>query len=572
MMYLRILFKERSDNMISDKLYELAFKYKKTKLWMQLWESQIFAVKLSGGRVGYISIIGMIGQHPALNLYIGEKGLKTYKIIAQMSQFAEYTPEFQERIMQRECLQCLFTVKEELDEEERGQVKKYAREHGIKIGGKNAYPQFVIYQNNLCPWYLTTDLQQQDLCEALEAAVTLSEMLNDKTPDDLGLKRIDDNVESVVMLELKDGKHVLKKTKLPEAKIEYPAPKVINDIAIAKLKKVKRLGIWECEVIHFPQSIREEPDNLEEIPFFPTIILAVDNVTDYILPVSPVKKYEENVDQLLDLFMESFLTQAICPLKIKVKDDRTYTFLSGLCKKLNINLSKEPYLEALNYAETSLLNRFDRSEEEEIEDMLDMLEEIMELPEDELKNIPDAILKQFEILDENGLLPDDISEQFNKTFRINKEEKKEKPKRIIPEQLYIISVSLCPGCYRHIKISGNSKLLELASKIQEAFKFDNDHLHAFFMDNRYWSSYDAYFAEETEEPTRSTGRYKLREAGLYKGMKFKYIFDFGDEWGFQCKVLRVEDGEIDEPVIIRSVGEAPQQYEEDDWEDDYEDD
>lgn len=44
--------------MISDRLYELAFEYKKRKLWKILWDLQLFGVKLSDDRIGYISIMG----------------------------------------------------------------------------------------------------------------------------------------------------------------------------------------------------------------------------------------------------------------------------------------------------------------------------------------------------------------------------------------------------------------------------------------------------------------------------------------------------------------------------------
>ena len=40
--------------MISDKLFALAFEYKKTKLWKAMWDIEVFGVKLSGGRIGYI--------------------------------------------------------------------------------------------------------------------------------------------------------------------------------------------------------------------------------------------------------------------------------------------------------------------------------------------------------------------------------------------------------------------------------------------------------------------------------------------------------------------------------------
>ena len=125
---------------------------------------------------------------------------------------------------------------------------------------------------------------------------------------------------------------------------------------------------------------------------------------------------------------------------------------------------------------------------------------------------------------------------------------------------YVISVSLGTGCYRHIQISANATLYKLHQAILKAFDFEDDHEHAFFMDNHVWSSADAYFSSSMGARDRLTKKYTLKKLRLAKGQKFKYLFDFGDEWEFQCKVLRELDEITDIPGIIRSVGESPEQY------------
>ena len=134
---------------------------------------------------------------------------------------------------------------------------------------------------------------------------------------------------------------------------------------------------------------------------------------------------------------------------------------------------------------------------------------------------------------------------------------------------YVISVSLGTGCYRHIQISANASLYKLHQAILKAFEFEDDHEHAFFMDNHVWSPADAYFSSKAEAGDRLTKKYTLKKLQLAKGQKFKYIFDFGNEWEFQCKVLRELEEKTDIPRFIRSVGEAPEQYPE--WEE-YEED
>ncbi len=133
---------------------------------------------------------------------------------------------------------------------------------------------------------------------------------------------------------------------------------------------------------------------------------------------------------------------------------------------------------------------------------------------------------------------------------------------------YVISVSLGTGCYRHIQIGASATLFRLHQAILSAFEFEDDHEHAFFLDNHVWSPYDAYYSTQMEPGNRLTKKYTLKKLNLTKGQKFKYVFDFGDEWVFQCRVLRQLEENTDVPGVIRSVGEAPEQYP--DWEEDEE--
>ena len=133
------------------------------------------------------------------------------------------------------------------------------------------------------------------------------------------------------------------------------------------------------------------------------------------------------------------------------------------------------------------------------------------------------------------------------------------------------------ACRRELVIGQDASLETLADAILDSFHFMNDHAHAFFMDNKIWSKDDAYYADILEDlGDRWTSQYTLGET-LDVRQKFKMVFDFGDEWVFQCQVLREESftgrseaiaqDSIDEEekanllaVIVRSKGQAPEQY------------
>lgn len=550
--------------MICDKLYQLAFEYKKTKLWRVLWDTEIFAIKLSDGRIGYISIMGFRREHCAFALYIGEEGFDSLREAVREDGFLS-TMEFSENMLRQRCLQCEFCGKDELSEEEREEVKTYTRAHKIKLAGRNAYPIFVKYQPYHCPWHLQTQKEQEDLCEALSAAIEMARLLQNKTPHQLGLISVEDDTTIIPMLEKQKDGYVLTKTELPEEKpVQFPKPEASNDIGVANLKKAKRKGVWECGLIRFPEPLRVDQ---EEIPVFPLILLAVESATDFLLPVAPAAHYEEEPEKLLNHFIEALVQQNICPKRIKVRDERTLAFVKAFCERLKIAVSIEEKLPALDNAEDDFWDRFDRSEEEEFNEMKMMLDRILELDASELNKLPSGLVDQFEKMLETGALPAEIEEKIRQLilFANSKEPDQKKVmhlvKKMVPAQSYVISVFLGTGCYRHIKISDNSTLFELHKAILDAFGFVDDHAHAFFMDNTKWSDQDSYFMEGMEDSRKATQRCRLKQAGLHKDMAFKYVFDFGEEWTFQCKVLKEVEGATEKPVIIKSKGDAPSQYE-----------
>lgn len=81
---------------------------------------------------------------------------------------------------------------------------------------------------------------------------------------------------------------------------------------------------------------------------------------------------------------------------------------------------------------------------------------------------------------------------------------------------YVISVSLGAGCYRHIRIGEQETLDSLHEVILDAFNFDDDHAHAFFLDNRYWSSVRAYYSDYMDDAEEYSSDVTLRQLQLEK--------------------------------------------------------
>ncbi len=548
--------------MISDKLYGLAFAYKKTKLWKKLWDTDVFAVRLSGDRIGYISIMGANGGHCALGLYTEEEGFGSFRDLMK-SEVLDLSPlGFQEQLMRQESLQCAFEKKDDVSKEDQETAKAYARANKIRITGHRAYPQFVKFQPNICPWSIESKQDQEDLMEALSAAIEVARLLENQSPDELGIMSLHEGTQKVPLLERKDGAYVMGKVRIPkEKKKEWAGVEVHNQVGIASLKKAKKMGVWECEVIRCPEAVKS-PEGGK--PYYPLIFLAVESASEFILPVPASSFQDENLEELLDLFIETLQSQNICPKEMKVRDARTFAFAEVFCSKLQIPLSIASDLPALDDAEYLFIDRFGRSEEEGQEEAIQSLHEILELDDEKLRTLPPELVAQLESILEQGFFPEELEARFHQVFhqegtgtcKVAEFEARKETK-----QSYVISVSLKPGCYRHIQISAGSTLFQMHQAILAAFGITGDgRAHTFFMDNRGLKLEECYYMEEgSKGGEQTTANCRLDQAGLEQGKKFRYLLDLGEEWVFQCKVLRVEEQGTKEPVVTRSKGEAPSQ-------------
>lgn len=125
---------------------------------------------------------------------------------------------------------------------------------------------------------------------------------------------------------------------------------------------------------------------------------------------------------------------------------------------------------------------------------------------------------------------------------------------------WVISVKFRTGCYWHIQIPKKDTLAVLADVILWSFDFANDHAHAFFMDNVAWSDADSYFLSFVSDDGEERYTENVYLDILSVKQKFKFIFDFGEEWRFECQVLREVEAEDEEAYIVREIGMPPEQY------------
>ena len=99
----------------------------------------------------------------------------------------------------------------------------------------------------------------------------------------------------------------------------------------------------------------------------------------------------------------------------------------------------------------------------------------------------------------------------------------------------------------------------------------NDHMWIFSFLGRPGSPYAGIGPGDDSDWPLDAFDTELGEVGLEVGQTFSYVFDFGDWWEFQLKVLAFSPGKtVLSPVVLEKRGEAPDQYHM--WDEEYEDD
>ncbi len=128
--------------------------------------------------------------------------------------------------------------------------------------------------------------------------------------------------------------------------------------------------------------------------------------------------------------------------------------------------------------------------------------------------------------------------------------------------------------YRVLAIPEGFTLYNLAKAVVDAFDFDFDHAFGFYDNVRDWiSSEECYelfkdLEEEgilTPEPystSKSVKKTKVNEVFNTVGKRMLFLFDYGDEWHFILKLVKIESlkRDVKYPLIMKSVGKAPPQY------------
>lgn len=392
---------------VPDELYDAALRFKTVKLWNKLHDTDIFAVKLSNGETGYCSIMGSLGEYHALSLYVGEKGLLSYYRISSPQRDRNEDEHF-ERMMSQDCLQVCFDNKNGLRMADLNSIQNYAERKGVNFRGAHSYPVILRVKPFYVPWHVTDEAEYGLLREALEAAIFVSEKLKGTSAEKLGFTESPEIPYLVPNGDRFDWQTMQLPSELTE---DLPTPS-LSAPKISKLKALKQLNKWECKGVYIQKPVQ---DDVDEAPYFPALLIAVECRNDHVLPVEPVRDYAVNARIMLDSFADELLRYKRIPKTICVSDDRTYSLLLSFCNECGIELKT---VASLSKADDIADKMNDISESDEIDSLMKIIDMLDSLSVEELKTMPSELKAMCKQMIEDGFIEPELAAKLNRAFNI----------------------------------------------------------------------------------------------------------------------------------------------------------
>lgn len=325
-----------------NRLYDLMAQVKELAPWEWMEEDDIFGVQIPDMKeLGFVSVMGMLGEHFAVAVYQGVKGLGGFWNMH--SQAPNLAPEF---VLQVPQLQASFEDREMISKEDREVMKKLGR----KYRGANDWPQFRSYRPGCLPWHIEKNEAETLIC-ALEQLLQVAPRFM-KDPAILTPTETENEYLVRVSNQGKWQDSVTRVTFRQEMTLDL----MMDEESLEALRKMMP-GNLSLEIdLHMMSEPVQEKTN--ERPFFPFMLMLADHDSGMILGVellTPVPSMEAMWSEVPAKVVQK-LAQGHPPKEVRVKDEMLYILLQPVAQEVGFNLKKESRLKRIDHARNELQN------------------------------------------------------------------------------------------------------------------------------------------------------------------------------------------------------------------------
>lgn len=324
------------------RLYEASVRVHELAPWQWMEEDDLFGVQSSAtGQTGFVSVMGMAGEHFALGLYLGSWGLYSFWDFHENAEYFE-----PQQLFEIPQLQVSFENRSELHKQDHEVIKQL----GLKFRGSHAWPMFRSIRPGYLPWFITAD-EGRFLVEALDQVADVAARFK---ANPALLDALDD--DSYLIRVRRAGKDkAIWEDEIRKVKPEGMAINVVTDQRL--LDKVKTLPRGktrlEIDLFPLPAPIHEKGAR----PYMPYMLMVVDAASGMILGADLLQP-EPTLDHMWGTFplrvLNVFARLGAVPQEIRLRSSLLTQLTQDMADELQVKLKQSSRLAKLEAAQNML--------------------------------------------------------------------------------------------------------------------------------------------------------------------------------------------------------------------------
>ncbi|MEA3478178.1 MAG: hypothetical protein U9R60_08370 [Bacteroidota bacterium] len=325
------------------KLYDLMKRIHELKPWEWMDEIDVFGVEdPETGVIGYVSIMGQLGEHYSIAVYLGQEGLGGLWSLHENA--LDFKPEMLLEIPQ---LQASFEDEDMLDPEDKMIIKKI----GLSFKDEQAWPMFRSFRPGFFPWHLEA-WEQKFLVHVLEQTIQM--VLRVKVNPGL-LEPEDENEDEYLVRKLINGSEwedVTTDQPLLES-MSIPLSISARQINLFKYLPLSR-NIWEIGFSWTPAPVKDNSAR----PYYPYLLFVLHKKSEMILGhelLTPLPSLKEMRGTIPDKFLELAVRIGKRPEEIHVNSELLYQVLYPLNEATGLRIKFKQSLPKLENAMDHML-------------------------------------------------------------------------------------------------------------------------------------------------------------------------------------------------------------------------
>jgi hypothetical protein len=331
-------------------LCQLAVHIQQLSPWNFMEETDVFGFQdPESGALGFVSVMGKLGEFQAISVYRGVKGLYGWRNFVELLEVDSNSEAAHDVLYEIPQVQLAFGPPAMLEKRDRDIIKA----SGFKFS-KTQQPQFRSYRPGYLPWFLTRE-EATHLVYALTQTITVASLFF----SDADVIPFNENPEDrdylIRIPQLKDSTPYWEGSIVT---VDPPPtqllPFSVADTIVGKLREFPRSGALEVALFVLPAKVGRS----HERPRLIYALLAVDSESGFVLEMKLMEAID-GVDLMYagvaEALASDWMQHQFVPQEIRAGSARLLNVLEPLASKLNVKLTLAKKLPVLNRAKRSMI-------------------------------------------------------------------------------------------------------------------------------------------------------------------------------------------------------------------------